>query len=505
MCGVAGLHGLLARAADNSASRHEVIVTSTRPAAPDELALGLHSAVRMALAKNNAIRLERFAPAIAGEHVKQQLGAFDPILAAHGGVNQTDSPAIVHTHKGKSEVINVRTVDEQYGASVRVLTPTGGVVSVGSTAESYFNKVAGERQIYRSSALIGVTQPLLNGFGVDVTMAPIRLARADRQISVWDFRQTVINIVTETIQDYDQLYFARAAVTVAEHSRDLAQQLLEERQGRVAAGTLTPLDVSVARYQVASREVAIINARETTREAENALKLCVSDDAERFLSIHLNIAPPDEREPSELDFDTDLPHAYAYRPDYQQMLIGLQERQITLVFDRSHARPQLDLVASLGSSGLDQSMGTSLAQTFHGDYLGASAGLTLQLPILNRAGQASVASARLEVAQELIALKKLEQEIVVDLDNALSEVRTGRARIKASQETLRLARESLDSEQKKLALGTSSTYAVLQIQDELTAAETAVLQAHTTYQKALAEYDRQTGRTLERNGIELAN
>ena len=470
----------------------------------ETLSLNLRSAIKMALAKNYSIRVDQYGPAIADARVTQAEGRFDPSLVARGQRSQSDNPQLVATGDGTSEALTAtRTVTETLDVSLQSLTPWGGVLSVSTSAENDYGDFNHSRDQYSSFVGVTATQPLLRDFGRAATYAPIRLARKDLQTSKWTFRQTVIDIITETAQAYNDLYFARENLGVAKRSRELADRLLKDNTKRVQLGVLTPLDISVARAQLAAREETIIVAKQTLREAENAFKLRVTDDVERLLAIPLDITPPEDRYPGPLDYSIDLAHAFAQRPDYQQAVTDIQRRQITLVFDQNQSRPRLDLSASLGSNGLDHHLGTSLAEAYQGENFAFSGGLNFTVPLFNREGRGRAEASRLDVARALVALKQLEQQIVVRLDNALGQVQTGKARITAAKEALRLAAESLAAEERKLTEGTSTTYVVLQLQNDYATAESTLLRASTDYQKALAEYERQAGRTLEHNHVEL--
>jgi outer membrane protein len=465
----------------------------------EELALTPRLAIEMALSKNYAIRIGAYNPAIAKARVTGAIGsAFDPVLTARAQRSENNNPVLVGSGSGGAD--STRSVNETLNVNVRELTPFGGIISVGTSAERLSGAGPGQ---YSSFTGVTATQPLLQSFGVDATLTPIRLARKDQQTSQWVFRQTITDIITETVQAYNDLYFARENLRVAERSRDLAARLQEDNTRRVQLGVLTPLDISVARSQLAAREETIITARQSVREMENALKLRVTDNIERFLSIRLRIAPPEERAPGKLNFNEDLPHAFSWRPDYQQAVLDLQRRQISLVFDRNQARPRLDLSASFGSNGLSRSLGESLSQSYAGSNLAASAALDLTLPIPNRAGRSRVDASQLDVARALLGLKQLEQQVIVRLDNAVGNVRSNAARITASAEALRLGRETLEAEEKKLSGGTSTTYVVLQLQNDLATAESNALRAKTDYQKSLVEYEREAGRTLEINRVEV--
>ena len=86
--------------------------------------------------------------------------------------------------------------------------------------------------------------------------------------------------------------------------------------------------------------------------------------------------------------------------------------------------------------------------------------------------------------------------------------RFGRGRgvgARPGQAAVELARQSLDAEQKKYALGASTTTLVLQAQRDLAQAESNLVSATSTYEKSRVELDRTTGLTLDHNGILVAD
>ena len=87
--------------------------------------------------------------------------------------------------------------------------------------------------------------------------------------------------------------------------------------------------------------------------------------------------------------------------------------------------------------------------------------------------------------------------------NAQFALQQNRARVEAAQKGRELARQSLEAEQKKYALGASTNFLVLQAQRDLTAAESALVSAMSAYEKSRVELDRVTGLTLRHNNIQM--
>ena len=67
------------------------------------------------------------------------------------------------------------------------------------------------------------------------------------------------------------------------------------------------------------------------------------------------------------------------------------------------------------------------------------------------------------------------------------------------------AEQQLAGEQKLYEVGRSTTFLLLQRQNELTAARTNELQAETDYNKAQADLQRATGSTLRVNSVTVEN
>jgi len=75
--------------------------------------------------------------------------------------------------------------------------------------------------------------------------------------------------------------------------------------------------------------------------------------------------------------------------------------------------------------------------------------------------------------------------------------------VAAAVEAERLAAQTLDAEQKKYALGSSTYFNVLTNQRDLAAAQSNTVSAKTNYAKSLVQLYRDTAQTLERNNISL--
>ena len=471
---------------------------------PGLLHLSLDDAIRLALAKNFTIEVTRFAPRIARENVTARLGRFDPLLFASWNASESTRRDVFVTafDTRRNFVFGARHFDStsiQQQGSVRL--GLGGVTPLGTTydvsartvfdtsSESHFE------DNYSTSIALSLTQPLLKGAGTAANLAAVRIARNNALVSEWALSQSAIDVVTTTVFVFNELHLAQQTLEVAASSRALAQQTLDDNSKRAEIGTMSPLNITTARAEVAARQEAVILAQREIKDNENLLKQLVTADLEPMLSVQVEIDIP----PSpafRADVRGGLIDALETRPDYRQAVLDLESRHINLAFTKNQALPQLDLKGSLELLGFDNDFGTSLNRAGRRDRSAWTAGAIFSVPIPNREGRSAENAARLSAAQGLVSLQRLEQQIVVDVDNASGQVITSRERIVSNAEATKLARESLDAGEQFLRAGTGTTFEVLELQKKLREAQLAELRARADYNKAVNEYYRQTGVTL---------
>jgi outer membrane protein len=475
--------------------------SETRGSRPGVLHLDIETAVRMALAKNFAIQVQEIEPQIAREQLTAEWGIFDPVLGLGGSRDYRSDRSRLDALGERDDRTFISRRDVVLDTGLRGRTPLGtdyrlGLSSIRNTSTgALFDD-------YSAGPTASIRQPLLRGFGPSATMLGIRIARTNVEISEWTLRSRVIDVITQLIYVYNDLYFAAENLAVATRSRELARQLLQDNTRRAAIGVMSPLDVTTARADVAAREEGVILALRTRKDNETLLKQLVTAEMEPMLAIGVEIEPP-RFLLTPVNVHTGIREALEYRPDYRSQLLNIKNRHVTIAFARNQLLPQLDLAASLGFLGFDREFASSLSRASRPDVLTWSAGATFSIPLGNHAARGSFNAARLDAAQALIELKRIEQQIVADVDLAAGQVVTGRARIASTTESSVLAKESLEAGEQRLRAGTGTTFEVLQLQERLAAAESAELRARSDHNKAVAEFFRKTGRTLRVHGVEL--
>ena len=215
-------------------------------------------------------------------------------------------------------------------------------------------------------------------------------------------------------------------------------------------------------------------------------------------------------------------NALRSRPEVSQSRIQVEDQKISIKGSKSALLPTLDLVANLNNNALAGQpnlapspfprtydpffiggAGTVLGQLFSRNFPDYGVGFNLNIPLRNRSARADLITDELTLRQQQISLQRQENQIRVEVQNAVIAVQQARARHQAAQKARVLQEQTVDAEQKKYELGASTIYNVILTQRDLLQAQSNEVAALSVYSKARVELERATGQTLEKNNISL--
>ena len=441
-----------------------------------------------------------------------QVGTFDPSVSMNFSLDHTTSPLNTLQVAG---VPRVNTSSTAFSTSYTQLFPTG---------TSFTYNLNGIRQnstqqflLYNPAVIsrftVGINQPLLNGRGALPNKRFIMVAGNNMRTSDELLRQQVTATVVQVENSYWNLAAASEAILAAERTLEVAQRLDNDTKARLQIGTVAPIELASTGSAVAAAQRDLIIAKTDFQLQEAQLKKILSKriDAEldaAGIETTDELPEPNPRDVPELN--TALAAALEERPDLRIAKQDLANQDISARFTGDALTPSLHVFSLYAGAGLagDNSnattgAGQSLFQGFSAQYPEYASGLSLVLPLRNRAAQADNLRARLEQQQLEVSEQRLKQQVELEVRQAMVSLTQGKAQIEAANEAVKLASQVLDGERSKLESGVSTTYNVILRQRDLAAARQAQISASVAYAKALVDIHRSTGSTLKENGIEL--
>ncbi len=460
--------------------------------------------------------------------------SFDPIITS---TLQNDHLKIVCTTPFCGSVQNTGTANFAYNQGFQ----WGTNVSVGFnntrvTSNSPYNILS---PALNSGFQFKLTQHLLQGFGFAPNTRFIQIAKNNREISDVAFRLQITTTVDQIENMYWDLVYAYENVRVQSEQLAFAQKTLSDNKKQVEIGTLAPIEVVRAQSTVASNQqtltVAQTNLELQQLLMKNALSRTLVDpvlaDADVIPTSTMELPAQEPVVPTQ-DLVND---ALSHRPELAEQRINLSNTDISNKAIRNALLPTVDLFAYYGGSGLGGNLNAgfvcgpnnylknpsfcsgesesfpavsytgTLNQLVNSTAPDKGAGITVNIPLRNRAAQATQVRSEFEYRQAQLQLQQIENKVRIEVRNAQFGVQQNRASVASAQAAVDLARQSLDAEQKKYALGASTSTLVLQNQAAMTQAEVTLVSAKALYEKAEVELDRAVGLLLDHAGILIAD
>ncbi len=455
-----------------------------------DVPLSLPEAVALGLRQNRSIRsaylnrvVQKFALVVAEE-------TFEPSFSLNLGA-QRDWTA---TRSGGTTINDSALA----GPAVTWRLPTGASVTGAYSVAKSMERGAAAAQNGSSTWNVALSQPLLRGAGLEVGMAPVRQARLNEKANVLSLKGTVSDTVTRIIRAYYSFILAHQQAAIARNGLVRARNLMEVNQALIAAGRMAENEIFQAESNVASQELAVL-------DAENAFETARLEVATLLaLDPTTTIIPAEEirAEPVNVDLSVAQDLAFRNRPDYLGQVIGLEQSRIGLMLAEDGALWDLSLKADRTGSN---SGGTSAQRAVFGrpTATGSTVGLQLSIPLKDRAAQSGTLAARVGLQQAELSLEQLRETVGQQIRDAVRDVGIRWRQLELAQRARGLAEQSLDVEMIKLRNGRTTNFQVLSIENDLRSAETAELGAVISYLNALATLDQQLGTTLDTWSISL--
>jgi outer membrane protein TolC len=476
----------------------------------------LEEAVTAALRRNLGLVVERYRRSQTIQGIREALGIYDLQIDADSSLSENTSPTT--TALEATDVLVQRFSD--LNVSLTQLTPYGGTASLSfdNSRFSSTNLFVNPNPQFGVGLDLSFTQPLLRNFGRTVTEQNLIVARTNAEISREDFYAQVQGVVQQVADSYWTLVEAREQLAVAEESLDLAEELHGMNRIQVEVGTLAPLELVQSEAGVATREEDIIRRRAAVEDAADNLRRLVNIERLDLWNVEIVPVTDPEIEHQPIDVREAVKIAFGNRPDVRSQLLTIKNREIDAEVAENQKLPQLDLTASWGYNGvggdirdtdtgavlLEGDYGDALQQILDTDFKGWRVAAVFSYPLQNRSAKARATIAELALEQADFELKDLKQQVVTEVRQAARGVDTAAKQIESAKVSSKLARKNLEAERKRYENGLSTSFQVLEIQEDLSQARSREVSAVITYRRALTEYRRSVGKLLEAYGIELA-
>ena len=440
--------------------------------------LSLHDAVFLSLRYNPNIQnaeIQRIADryALAAAHYQ-----FQPQFNLSGNAQHLQSVA----NRIKADSQNTVNLD-----------PTATLTtSLGTQYSLTVNNPITNSQ-YQPSVSLDVTQPLLRGAKRVVVLQNLYNAIDNEKVNKLQLKNSIINSINQVIQDYLTLVQDYQTLKVDQRSLKTAEDTVEKNKIRIHAGTLAPTENTRPLAEVPSRKLAI--ARDKNNIEKDKRRLL--DDIGLDPNTPIQIEQRFDYYPSVLpDLAHSLNLGLKSNINYEISRVNLKATERGYLKAKDDERWQLDATAHVMRGG-----NNGIRTLSNGANHSETVGLNLNIPIGDVNLHSNTINSKIQLRQAHISLQEQKRQLLIDINNAISDLATQKEQINLAMQNERLQAKTVAEAQKKANYGRASMFEVSTEQDNLTNSEQQVVDNKIAFLKAYANFDSLLGTTLDRWNI----
>jgi outer membrane protein TolC len=494
-------------------------VTNPPPDVPPQ-ELSLDQAIRIALANSQVVRVLAGAnvvssgqtiydPAISNTQIDQARAVFDPVVSVNNAFSRSEVPQSIFdaTNPVLADITGTRIDNYDLGVGVSKRTVTGGTLKLDFADNvARFNPNPNPLNPQSPSSLtLSYTQPLLQGAGIDVNVAPIVIARINTERSYFQLKDAVQELVRGVIESYWAVVFARTDVWARRQQveqGDFAYALAEarKRQGLGTAGAEAQAKVALTNFKA-----TLIGAEANLLQREAALRNILGLPPTEPVRFVPSTAPTPTR--VEPQWPEIIRLAEERRPDLIELKLIIEADQQSLLVARNQALPRVDATALYRWNGLEGQTPTGAhISSDPGQFTDWSLGVNFSVPLGLRQGRAGLRQAELILARDRANLGQGLHAALHDLAGNMRNLAQFYEQYRAYQETRTAARINLEEQlglyRTQMVRGQQPIFLnVLQAITDWGNAVSSEAQSLAQYNVELGNLERQTGTILESHGV----
>lgn len=409
---------------------------------------------------------------IARGQILKALGAFEPTL-----VNDTALDRFISSTDPSRETQTAGYNDTVFEA----LHPLGFKGSAG------FRQAIGDARIPDLSfgdgnqqVILGGFLPLLRGLMINPERAELQrseLAAPRAEIKITQTRQDLFLAAAHQFWDW---VTAAKLLEVQKRALVVAEERYKQVDERARAGVVAPIDVTEAGQEVHRRREVAITARRLLEQEQFKLSMFLWENGSPTIPPIDRVPefPAERRMPTAEEVMMHKQDAMKERPEVKALEVEAKINNIDLALAKNNLLPILNLEAAPARSPEKFVLG-----------LGYRFGVELRVPLFQRRSRGEVLQAQGQAERLVVAQQYRENQVLVDIDNALSAIERARERIEEASQALRLVEIVEDGERYRFSIGATSVLFVNLRERNTIDSQSQVIRAKAEYHKALALYE----------------
>ncbi len=470
--------------------------------------------LQLALLQNSDVLYARLQADVAAQGYAAETGLYQPTGYASARRDGRSRPRTVEERitAALGGIARLEELGKAAEAGVRMRAPSGAEVSLGLRSTKRESNVIGSAPFAQGNSessgafVLTLKQPLLRGMGRQVNETDLRVAEVEREIGIWQLRQQVLRVGSDTLSAYWQLQRAVQAQGLRQQALENARALVEDTRARITGGRLPVAAQDEAGATLAARQAELARGAVAVAEAEARVRQLLDlppDDG------GWTMAPPSPAPvaaPPAADFSQRVAAALDAWPPLRIAQLRRTQALDRLKLAQDRQRPGLDLQFSYSTNSLTPSGIDAASQALKGKNPDWSIGMSMELPLgEDRRAQAQARAQLLRVEQSELEMRTVRQALASDLVSRAQQLdATLRERAQVDQDVR--ARQALyDADELQFRNGSAPLNRLLRRQADVLEAQLRLVDAHARMELARVALQLTDGTLLKAHEVRFEN
>jgi len=442
----------------------------------NKMELGIDKVTKLALKNNFDILIYRLDQRISEKDLLKAQSVYDTNLDAsyEYGEDSLDSPSVFAASR-------TATVIQEAGISKKL--PIGTILSLDvdhlrHSSDSAYSLL---NPYHESAATISITQPLARNFLGIIDRNTIKITGLDIENTGY----TSLDKIEYELADSQEAYWN---LVLAYKDLELSKNMLENTKGLFAAnkkmhdiGMVELPEFYAVEADLNQKENDVLFANDKVNSAFNLIRLKLN------LGKGVLIDPVDDFEHHKITatFEDVITTALNNRRDYKADKNRVKSMDLSLEIKKSSMWPQIDLKGTLKKNGVNRQFNDSVKEITSKDQPEYIVEVVFSFPLENSQARAEYSQKELEKARALVALKKTECVIFVEVNDAFVHAKRMYNSVGLLKKAAELERKKYLGEEERFNRGRSDTDRLLRYQNDFFVVELLYLKSLYNYQIAL--------------------
>ncbi len=323
---------------------------------------------------------------------------------------------------------------------------------------------------------------LFNGFILQNT---IEQSRLDLQASIQDLQKTRDDIILNIAAAYLEILFAEELSLIAEAQIEVTRQQIDRTKKLIEAGSLARGALLEIEAQLAREELQLVNDQNRVQLAYLNLYQLLELPVEKSFKIKEPVLPEIKANVTMSNSFDVFKNAVNLRPEIKAAQLRVESARQQLEIAKGNQYPSLSFGANYNNQYYNI-MSSDFQQLSFGEQLKSNSrygfGFNLNIPVFNRFQvQNGISNAKLQITDYQYQLQNTRNALRQDIEQAYTNALAALNRYISSEKAVESTREAFRYTEEKFNVGMVNTVEYNQSKNNLTIAQSELLQAKYEY------------------------